>query len=343
MSKQLTENDKYNLICSKCFMTPYIILLNMEQLIWECSCEKKKISIINFLELTNSPFKNIKCVSCSKKYSNFNFYYCSKCKNFECKLCIKKHKKKHTLILIENVNYKCFNHLNANSQGYCIHCKKNICYYCFSQHKFHNIIDFSKIKINKKEKDQLTKYFEKLKTRYLKNINGIEEHKKFLFKTIEENKNELLKEKRNQRLNLLEKRDIMIENFKNFYNKNQNFFLTLQIIFLSSQNLFEEFNCQKNFNFKKISECHFNSYKVNSYCSVISNVFAFINSLDKNLFSLKPKKSEIFTVKKINLPFSSIKVLEDQILINYYENKVKIFNNQFKEISSFNTIKKVDK
>lgn len=156
MSKQLTENDKYNLICSKCFMTPYIILLNMEQLIWECSCEKKKISIINFLELTNSPFKNIKCVSCSKKYSNFNFYYCSKCKNFECKLCIKKHKKKHTLILIENVNYKCFNHLNANSQGYCIHCKKNICYYCFSQHKFHNIIDFSKIKINKKEKDQLT-------------------------------------------------------------------------------------------------------------------------------------------------------------------------------------------
>ena len=58
---------------------------------------------------------------------------------------------------------------------------------------------------------------------------------------------------------------------------------------------------------------------------------------------MKPKKSEIFTVKKINLPFSSIKVLEDQILINYYENKVKIFNNQFKEISSFNTIKKVDR
>ena len=58
---------------------------------------------------------------------------------------------------------------------------------------------------------------------------------------------------------------------------------------------------------------------------------------------MKPKKSEIFTVKKINLPFSSIKVLEDQILINYYESKVKIFNNQFKEISSFNTIKKVDK
>ena len=58
---------------------------------------------------------------------------------------------------------------------------------------------------------------------------------------------------------------------------------------------------------------------------------------------MKPKKSEIFTVKKINLPFSSIKVLEDQILINYYESKVKIFNNQFKEISSFNTIKKVDR
>ncbi len=58
---------------------------------------------------------------------------------------------------------------------------------------------------------------------------------------------------------------------------------------------------------------------------------------------MEPKKSEIFTVKKINLPFSSIKVLEDQILINYCGNKVKIFNTQFKEISSFNTIKKVDK
>jgi hypothetical protein len=58
---------------------------------------------------------------------------------------------------------------------------------------------------------------------------------------------------------------------------------------------------------------------------------------------LEPKKSEIFSVKKINLPFSSIKVLEDQILINYNKNKVKIFNTQFKEISSFNTIKKVDK
>ena len=89
-----------------------------------------------------------------------------------------------------------------------------------------------------------------MKTRYLKNINNIEEHKKILFKTIEENKNELLKEKRNQRLNLLEKRDIMVENFKNFYNKNQNFFLTLQIIFLSSQYLFEEFNYQKNLNFQ---------------------------------------------------------------------------------------------
>ncbi len=58
---------------------------------------------------------------------------------------------------------------------------------------------------------------------------------------------------------------------------------------------------------------------------------------------MEPKKPEIFTVKKINLPFSSIKVLEDQILINYNKNKVKIFNTQFKEISSFNTIKKVDK
>ena len=96
---------------------------------FEMKKSEKYKSYMDNIELTNSPFKNIKCVSCSKKYSKFNFYYCSKCKNFECKLCIKKHKKKHTLILIENVNYKCFNHLNANSQGYCIHCKKNICYY----------------------------------------------------------------------------------------------------------------------------------------------------------------------------------------------------------------------
>ena len=138
----------------------------------------------------------------------------------------------------------------------------------------------------------------------------------------------MLKNKRNRELNLLEQRDKMIEKYKNYFNINQNFFLTIERIYLSSQNLFEEFNYQKNLNFKQISGCENEIYKMNSYTTIISRVFSFINSLDKNLLSFNSNnKNTIFSIKRIKLPFNNIKVLEDEIIINFSKNNAKLFDN----------------
>ena len=154
----------------------------------------------------------------------------------------------------------------------------------------------------------------------------------------------MLKNKRNRELNLLEQRDKMIEKYKNYFNRNQNFFLTIKRIYLSSQNLFEEFNYQKNLNFKQISGCENEIYKMNSYTTIISRVFSFINSLEKNLLSFNSNnKNTIFSIKRIKLPFNQIKVLEDEIIINFSKNNAKIFDNQFNLISSFNTKNQIKK
>ena len=154
----------------------------------------------------------------------------------------------------------------------------------------------------------------------------------------------MLKNKRNRELNLLEQRDKMIEKYKNYFNINQNFFLTIERIYLSSQNLFEEFNYQKNLNFKQISGCENEIYKMNSYTTIISRVFSFINSLDKNLLSFNSNnKNTIFSIKRIKLPFNQIKVLEDEIIINFSKNNAKIFDNQFNLISSFNTKNQIER
>ena len=64
---------------------------------------------------------------------------------------------------------------------------------------------------------------------------------------------------------------------------------------------------------------------MNSYTTIISRVFSFINSLEKNLLSFNSNnKNTIFSIKRIKLPFNNIKVLEDEIIINFSKNNAKL-------------------
>ena len=136
------------LICTKCLMTPEIdFQINDEKLYGKCSCENKTISSKDFLEYYN--INKIKCVKCNKNYIQNLFFYCSNCREIKCDECIKKYDKKHMFISIEDFNFKCYNHLNKKSEFYCFHCKRNFCSKCNNEHKFHSIIDFSKLKKQK--------------------------------------------------------------------------------------------------------------------------------------------------------------------------------------------------
>ena len=317
------------LICTKCLMTPEIdFQINDEKLYGKCSCENKTISSKDFLEYYN--INKIKCVKCNKNYIQNLFFYCSNCREIKCDECIKKYDKKHMFISIEDFNFKCYNHLNKKSEFYCFHCKRNFCSKCNNEHKFHSIIDFSKIKnTNNEIKKKINFYAKNMKTYKIK-MN-------------------ILKIKIEDLINELEKMIKEMKNiYDNFYKKNENYFLIFEKIFLNSKNINDKFNYQKNINLNKLFYFEINPNKIPLNRDIVNRYFAYKNFFEKTKYLFLNKnedKKSIF--EKINIENDNFQgkylILQNGNLINYKFKNLREYDNELKQIYSLELKKNIEK
>ena len=141
--------------------------------------ENPLINLNNFIKLKEIGIGKIICNICNvfdKSITNNNeFYICNTCNKNICPFCRTIHDKNHYIINYDDKNNICRKHKEQFTK-YCKTCTEDICIKCENNHNEHEIIDYSKLLIEKndiiKSIEILNNEKEKFKTK-IKNIKDI--------------------------------------------------------------------------------------------------------------------------------------------------------------------------
>ena len=279
----IKENEiiSKEIICPECKENILIRIDEYKINLYNCK-NNHNINNILIKEYENKEKIDISKIICDKckiknKSNTYNneFYRCNICKMNICPLCKSNHNNNHKIINYNNKNYICEIH-NKDYNKYCKECKINICMICFKEHKNHLIIDYGDIIIsnedNKKEKDKLKEYINKLN-------NNIDEIIKIL-NEVKENINIYYK---------------IYNNIINNYNfENINYEILYNI---------NEFNKYNNNIIKDINEI-INDNNINNKFNNILNIYNKMNNIDNNTINNnKINNNKIFEKDPNNLKY----------------------------------------
>ena len=149
--------------CENCFSIYRIKIIPQlpeSEVILQCKCITTQKTVKNFLSELNKGIKNkIKCFQC-KKLEDKNASYCNDCNHIYCNKCIKNHQK-HKNIILSKKDFYCVFHQKENFCAFCKECEINLCQKCLEgkKHLNHDKIYFSKIIMNKTERNFLNDKF----------------------------------------------------------------------------------------------------------------------------------------------------------------------------------------
>ena len=189
----------------------------------ECKCDVSNIPLKQFLEeLGKGIHFKIICKICKKEDKNSS--YCHNCNHIYCPSCLKDHKK-HKYISISKVDYYCIFHQKDLFCSYCYECSMNICKKCICENKHlnHNCKEFSKLMMNKNERNFLKEKFRLAESKLDFGTQFVNAFVKKLKK--EDNKNIILNAEKNnlaQNKNILELIKFFIYFYDNSKYKNYN-------------------------------------------------------------------------------------------------------------------------
>ena len=135
--------------------------------------------LLNFYELTQKiDLNEIVCDICKKQNkgntNNNEFYVCNNCNKNICPLCKSIHDKNHIIINYDDKNYICKKH-NDIFNKFCKTCNENICIICEDKHNNHDILDLSKIFIQKEDLNKVMEELKKSIDKFKSKINIIKE------------------------------------------------------------------------------------------------------------------------------------------------------------------------
>ena len=149
--------------CENCFSIYKIKIipcLPESNVILYCKCITAQKTVKNFLlELNKGTKYKIECFQC-KKLEDKNALYCNDCNHIYCIKCIKNHQK-HKYIILNKKDFYCVFHQKENFCAFCKDCDINLCQKCLEgkKHLNHDKIYFSKILMNKTERNFLNDKF----------------------------------------------------------------------------------------------------------------------------------------------------------------------------------------
>lgn len=149
--------------CENCFSIYKIKIipcLPESDVILQCKCISTQKTVKNFLlELNKGTKYKIECFQC-KKLEDKNALYCNDCNHIYCIKCIKNHQK-HKYIILNKKDFYCVFHQKENFCAFCKDCNINLCQKCLEgkKHLNHDKIYFSKIIMNKTERNFLNDKF----------------------------------------------------------------------------------------------------------------------------------------------------------------------------------------
>ena len=149
--------------CENCFSIYKIKIipcLPESDVILQCKCISTQKTVKNFLlELNKGTKYKIECFQC-KKLEDKNALYCNDCNHIYCIKCIKNHQK-HKYIILNKKDFYCVFHQKENFCAFCKDCDINLCQKCLEgkKHLNHDKIYFSKIIMNKTERNFLNDKF----------------------------------------------------------------------------------------------------------------------------------------------------------------------------------------
>ena len=149
--------------CENCFSIYKIKIipcLPESDVILQCKCISTQKTAKNFLlELNKGTKYKIECFQC-KKLEDKNALYCNDCNHIYCIKCIKNHQK-HKYIILNKKDFYCVFHQKENFCAFCKDCDINLCQKCLEgkKHLNHDKIYFSKIIMNKTERNFLNDKF----------------------------------------------------------------------------------------------------------------------------------------------------------------------------------------
>ena len=149
--------------CENCFSIYKIKIipcLPESNVILYCKCITAQKTVKNFLlELNKGTKYKIECFQC-KKLEDKNALYCNDCNHIYCIKCIKNHQK-HKYIILNKKDFYCVFHQKENFCAFCKDCDINLCQKCLEgkKHLNHDKIYFSKIIMNKTERNFLNDKF----------------------------------------------------------------------------------------------------------------------------------------------------------------------------------------
>ena len=146
--------------CLSIYKIKIIPCLPESDVILQCKCISTQKTVKNFLlELNKGTKYKIECFQC-KKLEDKNALYCNDCNHIYCIKCIKNHQK-HKYIILNKKDFYCVFHQKENFCAFCKDCDINLCQKCLEgkKHLNHDKIYFSKIIMNKTERNFLNDKF----------------------------------------------------------------------------------------------------------------------------------------------------------------------------------------
>ena len=178
--KGINEIISKDIICPECRRNILLKIKNYKINLYGCKYDHSQENILLnlFEESQKINLNEIICGFChqnnKKNTHNNQFYICNTCKKYICPLCQSVHDKNHRIMNYNDKNYMCRNH-NESFIKFCENCCENICILCEKNHKKHNLIDLSKMIL---DKNDLLKNIQNLKETFDKfkyKINAIKE------------------------------------------------------------------------------------------------------------------------------------------------------------------------
>ncbi len=354
--------SKY-IICPQCKENTFISI--KDYLITLKNCKNgHEINNILFNEFEGTQMidqSTIICEVCktmkkSETYQNA-FYFCCSCNKFLCPLCKNSHSKEHHFIDYNKKDFICNKHYESYI-SYCNKCKKDICVLCLKEHNGHEIINYGDIipdvNILEQELNKLKKiimdyksYINAIILKFNKLIESLDDYYKIY--------NDIIKN-----FDIKQRNYNIIMNINNLYNYNDDFIQILGQI-AKNENIKEALNDIMLMYYKIFMKC-------NDYESLIEKSNAIDNlKKTKKSFSSKDRIDQIYLlndgriltcknngpacvynlnndvvicdISSNELPFGNIIQMEDNNIINFANNELKVIKIKKHSFEEIQTIK----
>ena len=332
--------------CENCFSI-YKMIINPNfpecEVLLECKCIKIKKTIKDFLsELNNNKKYKINCFQCKKKEKK-DALYCNNCSHIYCNKCIKNHQN-HKYITLRNKDFYCVYHQTENFCAFCKDCEINLCQKCLEKkiHLNHDTVVFSKILLNKNERNFLKDKFDLVQEKMTFNTKFVNSIVKKL-----KNKNDindlinLEKSNTNQNKLIIE----LIKFFEYLYDNSK----------LKNYNIIHNFKENINLNVNKFKNPDNKTNAenlLNNIRKYLKEDFIIINNskIDKNDFKKKDEmepKPNFDDEIEINYPKSMLGTNKFKLDLNEDEkiknDKINTNKNEINKLNKFNNIKEPNK